>query len=56
MEYRRYWGEMMCVDGVALFRGRVVIPSTLRQDVLVGLHMAHQGTTGMSLRARDLVW
>ena len=55
-EYKRFKDEFSSVDGVVLFRGRVVVPAVLRPDVLAGLHRAHQGVTGMSLRAGDSVW
>merc|ERR1712082_16725 len=55
-EYRRYAKEFTTVDGVVLFRGRVVIPTALRRQVLQALHRAHQGVTGMNLRAQDSVW
>ena len=56
LEYRRYRAEYTTIDGVVLFRGRIVIPEALRTDVLSALHRAHQGTTGMGLRAQDSVW
>ena len=34
------------------FDNRVVIPTSLRKDILDRLHMAHQGVTGMILRAQ----
>ena len=55
-EYRKYRTDMTTVDGVVLFRGRVVIPAVLRPQVLQSLHQAHQGTTGMTLRTQDSVW
>ena len=55
-DYKRFKDEYTSVDGVVLFRGRVVVPAVLRPDVLAGLHRAHQGVTGMSLRAQDSVW
>ena len=53
--YKRFKDEFTSVDGVVLFRGRVVVPVVLRPDVLAGLHRAHQGVTGMSLRTKDSV-
>jgi hypothetical protein len=47
---------MTVVDGVALYKGRVIVPRVLRPEVLGALHRAHQGTTGMTLRAHDSVW
>ena len=39
-----------------MYKGRVVIPRVLRPEVLGAIHRAHQGTTGMALRAQDAVW
>ena len=42
---------------VLLYRGRAVIPQALRHRVLTALHSAHQGVTGMRLRAeRAFFW
>ena len=35
---------------------RIIIPPSLRQDVLEKLHSGHQGITKCHLRARQLVW
>jgi hypothetical protein len=44
-------------DGVPTYRGRAIIPEKLRSLVLSVLHSAHQGTTGMQLRAeRSVFW
>ena len=47
---------MSDVDGVVLSRGLVYVPRGLRCEVLKYLHQAHQGTTGMLLRAGGSVW
>ena len=39
------------LDNVVLFKRRILVPSSLRREVLAGLHSAHQGTTGMKARA-----
>ena len=49
-DYRRFRSEYTSVDGVVLFRGRVVVPTALRPDVLYGLHRAHQGVTDQQCR------
>lgn len=43
-------------DGVIIYKGRVVIPPSLRQDVLSALHSAHQGTTSMTARAESSIF
>ena len=55
-EYEKYREELMIIDGVVVFRGRIVVPAVLRGEVLRGLHRAHQGSTSMALRAADTVW
>ena len=39
-----------------MYHGRIVVPRALRPAVLSTLHRAHQGTTGMGLRAQESVW
>ena len=55
-EYRQYMDHLTNVDGVVLFKNRVVIPKVLRPDILRNLHRAHQGSTGMLLRAQESIW
>ena len=53
---QRYWGmrdDLYVIDGVP-FKGRkMLIPSSLRPQVLEGLHAANQGVTGMLSNARS---
>ena len=55
-EYFQHRDHLTQIDGVPLFKNRVVIPSALRPMVLETLHSAHQGVTGMTLRAQTSVW
>lgn len=49
--------DMCVIDGVVLFKKRIVIPSSLRQEVLQSLHSAHQGVSGMNERAKvEVYW
>ena len=53
-ELQQYWGcrkGLSVYDGVLLFNERIVIPPSVRTRVLRTLHSAHQGVTGMVLRA-----
>ena len=43
--------HLYTVDGVVIFKDRVVIPPALRDDCLQFLHSAHQGTTMMQAKA-----
>ena len=55
-DYKRHKQDLSVVDGVVLFKGRIVIPMELRPRIHEALHRAHQGTTGMNLRTLDSVW
>ena len=54
--YWQYRDRLSCADHVILMDGRVVVPSTLRRDVMRALHAAHQGTGRMSSRAQSTVF
>ena len=43
-------------EGVLLYQDRVIIPLSLRRQVLQHLHAAHQGTSTMEQRARAIVY
>ncbi|XP_043223095.1 uncharacterized protein K02A2.6-like [Amphibalanus amphitrite] len=56
---RPYWGvrSMLAVDdGLIVYGARLVIPSSLRRDVLHRLHDAHQGMEKTKRRARLSVY
>ena len=56
-EYWRIRRDLSTSGHVLLYRGRLVIPTSLRTRVLSALHAAHQGVTGMRLRAeRSFFW
>ena len=55
-EFLQHRDVLTYVDGVPLFKNRVVIPKSLRGEVLDILHSAHQGVTGMLERAQSSVW
>lgn len=54
--YYRFRDDLFTVDGVALYRDRVIIPPALRDDILRILHSAHQGVTSMLSRAESTVF
>ena len=59
MELREYWQHrevLSQVDGVPLYKDRVIVPKSLWEEVLETLHSAHQGVTGMNERAQCSVW
>ena len=52
---RAYWTvrERLSLHGkIIMMDNRLVIPSTLKAQILNGLHAAHQGVSGMLSRAR----
>ena len=54
-----YWNvrdDLTCLDGVVLYTNRIVVPQSLRTEVLDCLHSAHQGVVGMKARARASVY
>ena len=55
-EYYQHREDLTQVDRVPLYKGRVIVPVSLRSAVLETLHSAHQGVTGMTLRAQGSVW
>ena len=54
--YFQYREGLSTVDGVILYRDRIVVPPSLRQEVLDALHSAHQGVTSMIPRAEASVF
>ena len=55
-EYYQFREHLYTVDGVILYKNRIVIPPSLRQHVLTVLHSAHQGVTSMTARADSTVF
>lgn len=55
-EYHQFKDDLYTVDGVVLYKDRIVIPPSLRQDVLTILHSAHQGVTSMTSRAEATIF
>ena len=55
-EYHNHRSHLWTIDGVVLFKNRIVIPPTLRKAVLSSLHAAHQGITTMTARAETSIF
>ncbi len=55
-QYWQYRDRLSCADSVILMDGRVLVPATLRHEVLRALDAAHQGTSRMSSRTRSIVF
>ena len=54
--YFPFRDHLSIVDGVVMYGDRIVIPPSLRSNVLETLHSAHQGTTSMVSRAQASVF
>lgn len=55
-EYFRYREDLSISEGVILYKTRVLIPKSLRREVLQYLHSAHQGVQGMKSRAAETIF
>ena len=56
-EYHQFREELHTIDGVILYKERVIIPSSLRAETLSTLHSAHQGVSSMISRAEvSIFW
>ena len=56
---RPYWNvrdSLSVIEGVAVLNDRLVVPSSLRANILRNLHSAHQGVSKMSARALQTVY
>lgn len=51
-----YRSSLTIVDGLLMYDSRIVIPSSLRQDILEKLHEGHQGITKCRRLAIQSVW
>ena len=54
--YFQFREDLSIVDGVVMYGDRIVVPPTLRDQILETLHSAHQGTTSMTARAQASVF
>ena len=54
--YHQYRSDLSTLDGVVVFKDRIVIPPSLRNTVLDSLHAAHQGINSMIAHAESAVF
>lgn len=54
--YHQLRDNLTSIDGVILYKDRVLVPPALRPNVLSTLHSAHQGISGMIARAESSVF
>ena len=50
--FHHYATSLSCLDGVVLMGHRIIIPTSLRKNILSSLHAAHQGVGAMSTSCR----
>ena len=50
-EYHKFRNFLSTVDGVVTYKERIVIPPSLRSDVLESIHSAHEFINSMTARA-----
>ena len=55
-EYYQFRDHLYTVDGVILYKDRIVIPPSLRPHILATLHSAHQGVTSLTARAESTIF
>ena len=55
-EYHQFREHLYCIDGVVIYKDRIVIPPSLRAHCLTALHAAHQGTSSMISRAETSIF
>ena len=54
--FHQYRENITSTDGVILYKDRVIVPPSLRGEVLSTLHAAHQGVSMMTARAESCVF
>ena len=55
-KYYKHRDQLCVIDGVLMMKNRIIIPQTLRQEVLESLHAARQGVSAMIERAKVTVY
>ncbi|XP_013400274.1 uncharacterized protein K02A2.6-like [Lingula anatina] len=55
-EYHQFREHIYSVDGVIIYKDRIIIPPCLREQILSALHAAHQGISSMISRAEASVF
>ena len=55
-EYHQFRQHLHTIDGIVIYKDRIVIPPSLRKDCLSALHGAHQGVSSMNARAEASIF
>ena len=59
LQLREFWAvheRLSAADGIAMMDTRIVIPRSLRKQIITNLHAANQGISGMKARANISVY
>ena len=55
-EYGHVKNELSIHDEVLVYKNRIVIPSSIRPNILKILHSSHNGIVAMKAEARQAIW
>ena len=55
-EHYQFHDHLYTMDGVILYKYRIIVPPPLRQHILAALHSTHQGVTSMTVQAESTVF
>ena len=55
-EFHKHRFSLHVVDGVACYKGRLIIPVVLQPEIIAAIHAAHQGVSGMNNRVEQAVF
>ena len=55
-DYHQFGDHLYSIDGVILYKDRIIVPPSLRQACLMALHAAHQGVSSMISRAEASIF
>lgn len=55
-DFLRYKESLNSSEGIILYNNRVVVPNSLKNQILQGLHSAHQGVSSTELRTQSLAF
>lgn len=54
--YGKFRHDIYCDNGLVFFGERIIVPKSLRSDMLEKLHESHVGMTKTKLRARGILY
>lgn len=56
LPYYKVKNDLYCIDGLVFLNDKIIVPTILRQDMLMLIHEAHLGITKCKSRARELMY